>query len=51
MADVSRMQVRGRPRISWMDGVKVAFGSRVTTVMPPVNARKIRSGDPWWTCR
>ena len=24
--------VRGRPRLSWMDGVKVAFGNRVMMV-------------------
>ena len=28
MAEVSGERVRGRPRLSWMDGVKVALGSR-----------------------
>ena len=28
MAEVSGGQVRGRPRLVWMDGVKVAFGNR-----------------------
>ena len=28
MADVSGGRVRGRPRLSWMDGVKVALGNR-----------------------
>ena len=28
MAEVSGEQVRGRPRIGWMDGVKVALGNR-----------------------
>ena len=28
MADVSGGRVRGRPRLGWMDGVKVALGSR-----------------------
>ena len=32
MADVSRGRVRGRPRLGWMDGVKIALGSRGMTV-------------------
>ena len=28
MAEVSEGQVRGRPRLSWIDGVKVALGNR-----------------------
>ena len=28
MAEVSGGRVRGRPRLSWMDGVKVALGNR-----------------------
>ena len=28
MANVSGERVRGRPRLCWMDGVKVAFGNR-----------------------
>ena len=28
MADVSGGRVRGRPRLGWMDGVKVALGNR-----------------------
>ena len=28
MADISGGRVRGRPRLVWMDGVKVAFGNR-----------------------
>ena len=32
MAEVSDGRVRGRPRLAWMDGVKVALGSRVMTV-------------------
>ena len=28
MAEVSEGQVRGRPRLGWMDGVKVALGNR-----------------------
>ena len=32
MADVSGMRVRGRPRLGWLDGVKVALGNRGMTV-------------------
>ena len=32
MAEVSGGRVRGRPRLSWMDGVKVALGNRGMTM-------------------
>ena len=32
MAEVSGGRVRGRPRLGWMDGVKVALGNRGLTV-------------------
>ena len=32
MAEVSGGRVRGRPRLCWMDGVKVALGNREMTV-------------------
>ena len=32
MAEVSGGRVRGRPRLRWMDGVKVAMGNRGMTV-------------------
>ena len=32
MAEVSGEGVRGRPRLGWMDGVKVALGNRGMTV-------------------
>ena len=32
MAEVSGGPVRGRPRLGWMDGVKVALGNRGMTV-------------------
>ena len=32
MAEVSRGRVQERPRLSWMDGVKVALGNRGMTV-------------------
>ena len=31
MAEVSGGRARGRPRLGWMDGVKVALGNRVMT--------------------
>ena len=32
MAEVSGGRVRGRPRLGWMDDVKVALGNKVMTV-------------------
>ena len=32
MAEVSGRQVRGRPRLGWMDSVKVALGNRGMTL-------------------
>ena len=32
MAEVSGGRIRGRPRLGWMDGVKVGLGNRVMTV-------------------
>ena len=32
MVEVSRGRVRGRPRLGWIDGVKVALGNRGMTV-------------------
>ena len=32
IAEVSEGRVRGRPRLGWMDGVKVALGNRGMTV-------------------
>ena len=31
MAEVSEGRVRGRPRLGWMDGVKVALGNKGMT--------------------
>ena len=48
MAEVSWGRVRGRPRLSWMDGVQVALGNRGMTVDA---SRKIgKSGEPWYIC-
>ena len=45
MAEGSGGRARGRPRLGWMDGVKVALGNRGMTVEA---ARKIgKSGGPW----
>ena len=38
MAEVSGGQVRGRRRLDWLDGVKVALGN------------KGKSGEPWYMC-
>ena len=32
IAEVSGGRVRGRPKLGWMDGVKVTFGNRSMTV-------------------
>ena len=48
MAEVSGRRVRGIPRLGWMDGVRVALGSRGVTVEA---ARRIgESGEPWYIC-
>ena len=48
MAEVSGGRGRGRPRLSWMDGVKIALGNRGMTVEA---ARKTeKSGEPWYIC-
>ena len=48
MADVSGGRVGGRPRLGWLDGVKVALGNRGMTVD---NALKIgKRGEPWCIC-
>ena len=48
MAEVSGGRLRGRPRLGWMDGMKVALGNRGMTVEA---ARKIgKSGEPWYIC-
>ena len=45
---VSGGWVWGRPRLGWMDGVKVAFGNRGMTAEAERNIRK--SGEPWYIC-
>ena len=46
MAEVSVGRVRGRPRLGWMDDVRVALGNRGMTVEAARNIGK--SGQPWY---
>ena len=46
MAQVSGGRVRGRPRLGWMNGVKVTLGNRGMTVEAARNIGK--SGEPWY---
>ena len=39
MAEVRGGSVRGRPGLGWMDGVKVALGNRLSTVVLHDNER------------
>ena len=48
VALVSGGRVRGRPRLGWMDGVKVALGNRGMTVEATQKIGK--SGEPWYIC-
>ena len=48
MTVVSGGRVRDRPRLDWMDGVKVALGNRGMT---EVATRKMgKSREPWCIC-
>ena len=47
IAEVSGKRVRGRPRLSWIDGVKVDMGSREMTVEAAQQLKIGRSGEPW----
>ena len=42
MAEVSGGRVRGRPRLRWMDGMKVALGNRGMTVEAEYQCAKDR---------
>ena len=42
MAEISGGRVRGRPRLGWMDGVKVTLGNRVMTVEAARQCAKYR---------
>ena len=47
MAEVSGGRVGGRPRLDWMDGVKVALGNRGVTVTVEA-ARKCAKDRKAW---
>ena len=42
MAEVSGRRVRGRPRLDWMDGVKVSLANRGMTVEAARQCAKYR---------
>ena len=42
MAEVSGGRIRGRPRLGWMAGVKVALGNRGMTVEAARQCAKVR---------
>ena len=49
MAEVSGGRVRGRPRLGWMDGVKMALGNRGMMVEVTRQCAKTgKSGEPWY---
>ena len=51
MAEVSGGRARGRQRLGWMDGVKVALRTEESRWRLRDNARKIgKSGEPWYIC-
>ena len=51
MAEVSGGRVRGRPRLGWMDGLKVGLGLRGMTIEAVRQCAKIgKSGEPWYIC-
>ena len=51
MADVSGGRVRDKPRLGWMDGIKMALGSRGKRWRLHDNAREISmSIEPWCMC-
>ena len=51
MAEVSGGRVRGRPRLGWMDVVKVALGNREMTVEAARQCAKDgKRLEPWYIC-
>ena len=51
MAEVSGGRVRGRPRLGWMDGVKVALGNRGMTAKAARQCAKTgKRLEPWYIC-
>ena len=43
MAEVSGRRVRGRPRLGWMDGVKMALANRGMTAEAAKNRKEFRA--------
>ena len=51
MVEVSVGRVRGRPRLGWMNGVKVALSNRGMMVEAASQFVKFgKSGEPWYIC-
>ena len=51
MAEVSGGWVQWRPRLGWIDGVKVTLGNRGMMVKASQQCAKIgKSGEPWYKC-
>ena len=51
MVEVGGGRVQGRPKLGWMDGVKVALGNRGMTVEAVRQCAKIgKSGEPSYIC-
>ena len=50
MAEASGGRVRGRPRLGWMDCVKVALGNGGMTVIEGCVTKIGKSGEPWYIC-
>ena len=51
MADVSGGWLWGRPRLGWMDGVKMALGSRGMMGEAARQCLKDKELEPWCICR
>ena len=49
MAEVSEGRVRGRPRLGWMDGVKVALGSKGMRVEAARKIERVESPGTYVT--
>ena len=51
IAEVRVGRVRGRQRLGWMDGVKVALSNIGMTVEAACQcARDRKTGEPWYMC-
>ena len=50
MALLSGGRVRGRPRLGWIDGVKVTLANRGMPVEAAGQCKIGKSGEPWYIC-